>query len=194
MGFLQLRRIAIEMTVEGEMMTARLKETAANVSKHPDSMMTPAQIARRKFKSSLPRKAQNRTVSPMQALGETFTLLDQFRDMVHAEKQKMDAAKTVYAALAYTLPDAAKLAFTLTVPEPGKIGPFCETVLELERKSAAFLGVVFVQVDPDAEKAAYKAVSFVVPFVSGPDAEARLLFAQKEELTKIQKKAEGLRN
>jgi hypothetical protein len=53
--------------------------------------------------------------------------------------------------------------------------------------------VVFVQVDPDSENAAYKAVSFVVPFMSGPDAEARLLYAQKEELTKIQKTAEGLK-
>ena len=130
----------------------------------------------------------------MQALGETFTLLDQFQGMVRAEKQDMDADKTVSAALAYTLPDTARLALTLTVPEPGKIGPFCEKVMGLERKTAAFLGVVFVQVDPDAVNAAYKAVSFVVPFVSGPDAEARLLFAQKEDLSKIQKVTEGLRN
>lgn len=175
------------------MMAARLKEKEATVSKHPDSMMTPAQIARRKFKSMLPRKTQNRTLSPMQALGETFMLLDQFRGMVRAEKQRMDAAKTVYAALAYTLPSATRLALTLSVPEPGKIGPFCETVMGLERKSPLFLGVVFVQVDPDADNPAYKAVSFVVPFTSGPDAEARLLYAQKDELTKIQKVAEGVK-
>ena len=130
----------------------------------------------------------------MQALGETFTLLDDFRGFVRAEKQKVDPAKTIYAALAYALPETARLAFTLTVPEPGKIGPFCETVLGLERKHPAFLGVVFVQVDPDAKSAAYKAVSFVVPFMSGTDAEARLHFAQKEELSKIQRTAEGLRN
>lgn len=129
----------------------------------------------------------------MQALGETFTLLDQFRGMVRAEKQKMDAAKTVYAALAYTLPNAAKLALTITVPEPDKIGPFCETVMGLERKNPTFLGVVFVQVDPDAENTAYKAVSFVMPFMSGLDAEARLVFARKEELTRIQKVAEGVK-
>lgn len=184
------------MNIEGEKMTAtaRLKEKEANVSKHPDSMMTPAQIARRKFKSMLPRKPQNRSLSPMQALGETFTLLDQFRGMVMAEKESKAAAKTVYAALAYSLPDAAKLAFTLTVPEPGKmIGPFCEMVMGLEKKAPVFLGVVFVQVDPDAENTAYKAVSFVVPFMSGPDAEARLVYAQKEELTKIQKVAEGVK-
>jgi hypothetical protein len=176
------------------MVTARPKQKEVTVSKHPDSMMTPAQIARRKFKSMLPRKPQNRSLSPMQALGELFTLLDQFRGMVRAEKQSMDAAQTIYAALAYALPGTAKLALALTVPEPGKkVGPFCEAVMGLERKSPVFLGVVFVQVDPDAENTAYKAVSFVVPFMSGPDAEARLLFAQKEELAKIQKVAEGVK-
>jgi hypothetical protein len=174
-------------------MAARLKEKEAPVSKHPDSMMTPAQIARRKFKSALPRKPQNRTMTPLQAIGETFTLLDQFRGMVMTEKQSKAAAKTVYAALAYSLPDAAKLAYTLTVPEPGKIGAFCDAVMGLERKAPMFLGVVFIQVDPDAENTAYKAVSFVAPFMSGPDAEARLLYAQKEELTKIQKVAEGVK-
>ncbi len=175
------------------MVTARLKEKEAPVRKHPDSLMTPAQIARRKFKSALPRKPQNRIVSAMQALGETFTLLDQFRDMVQAEKPRGDAAKTVYAALAYVLQGTERLAWTLTVPEPEHIGPFCEAVLGLERKRPMFLGVVFVQVDPEAENAAYKAVSFVVPFASGPDAEARLVYAQKEELAKIQKVAEGVR-
>lgn len=172
------------------MMTARPKQKEVTVSKHPDSMMTPAQIARRKFKSMLPRKPQNRTLAPMQALGETFTLLDQFRGMVMAERQSKAAAKTVYAALAYSLPDAAKLAYTLPVPEPGKIGGFCDTVMALERKEPLFLGVVFVQVDPDAENTAYKAVSFVVPFVSGPDATARARYAQETELLKIQKDLE----
>lgn len=172
------------------MVTARLKEKEVTV-KHPDSMMTPAQIARRKFKSMLPRKPQNRTLTPMQALGETFTLLDQFRGMVCDEMQ-MDAGATVYAALAYALPGTAKLAWTLTVPEPGKlVGKFCDTVMGLT--TPEFLGVVFVQVDPNTKKAEYKAVSFVVPFMSGPDAEARLVYAQKQELTKIQKVAEGVK-
>lgn len=173
-------------------MTAlKMKERAVNKL---DDMMTPGQVARRKFKSGLPRKPQNRILAPMHALGECFTLLDQFRDAVVAEKQSKAAAKTIHAALAYSLPDASKLAYTLPVPEPGKIGGFCETVLSLERKSPRFLGVVFVQVDPDAKKTPYKAVSFAVPFMSGPDAEARLQFAQREELTKIQRVLEGLRN
>jgi hypothetical protein len=172
------------------MTAVRLKEKAVN---RLDSMMTPGQVARRKFKSALPRKPQNKELSPMQALGELFTHLDRFRDMVAAEKQDRAAANNVYAALVYSLPDSVKLALTITVPHPGeKIGEFCETVMGLERPS--FLGVVFVQVDPDAGSTAYKAVSFVVPFVSGPDAEARLVYAQRQELTKIQKVLEGIRN
>jgi hypothetical protein len=174
------------------MTTVRLKEKAVN---RLDSMMTPGQVARRKFKSALPRKPQNRLLSPMQALGETFTLLDGFRDTVAAEKQDRAAANNVYAALAFSLPDSAILALTIPVPDPDdKIGEFCETVMGLERKTPLFLGVVFVQVDPDAESTAYKAVSFVVPFVSGPDAEARLVYAQRQELSKVQKVLEGIRN
>lgn len=165
------------------MMTAvKLQERKANPM---DGKMTPAQVARRKFKSTLPRKPQTRVLSPMQALGETFTLLDQFRDLVFAETQRADVARSLYAALVYTIPDTAKLAFTITVPGPGElIGPFCDEVLAL---NASFLGLLFVQVDPDAKSTEQQAVSFVVPFMSGPDAEARLLFAQKEELSKIQK-------
>lgn len=159
------------------------------IREHPDKLMSPAQIARRKFKSALPRKPQNRTVSPMQALGETFTLLDQFRGMVRTETQRMDSDKTVYAAIAYELPGASKLAFTITVPEPGAIGPFCDVVLGLEKKAPSFLGVVFVQVDTDTKNSAYETVSFVVPFMSGPDAEARLVFARKE----VQRVIEGVK-
>ena len=81
------------------------------------------------------------------------------------------------------------------MPEPGKqIGKFCDVVMGLEWKTPTFLGVVFFQVDPDLESTSpYKFASFVVPFVSGPDAEARLLFAQREEASKIRAAVEGLR-
>lgn len=177
---------------------ARLKEKEAPVSRHPDSMMNPAQIARRKFKSSLPRKGQNRHLSAEAALGETFTLLDRFRGIVTAEMRDPEAVKTVYAALAYCLPESkpAMLADTLPVPEPGMkkaFGDFCETALSLDKP--LFLGVVFVQVDPYTTDKNYKAVSFVVPFLGGPDAEARLQYvrlraAQEKVLLKIQKDLE----
>lgn len=149
-----------------------------------DRKMTPAQIARRKFKSLLPRKLQNRALSPMQALGELFTQLDQFRGIVRAEKQKMDADQTVYAALAYCLPesDPGTLAHTLTVPEPSKIGSFCNKVMSLERPR--FLGIVFIQVDPDAGDLQFKATCFATQFLPGPEVVARLKYAQEIELTK----------
>jgi hypothetical protein len=156
-----------------------------------DEKMTPGQVARRRFKSTLPRKTVHRELSPMRALGELFTLLDQFRGYVMAEKQRDDAAKNVYAALAFALPKKANLAFTLSVPEPGgtAIAEFCDEVLKLH---AQFLGVVFVQVDPDAEGPKYRTVSFAVPFMTGPDAAARLMYAQNQELAKIQQTAEAV--
>lgn len=174
------------------MKAAQMKETAPEATRpHPNSLMTPAQIARRKFKSSLPRKIEHRDLPPMQALGTVFTMLDQFREMLQAEKPGIDPARTIYAALAYVTPKSTELADTLTVPEPRKIGPFCEKVLALET-DADFLGLVFVHVDPDTKNPAYHAVSFVVPFMTGPDAEARLLFAQRAELAKIQAVLQGI--
>jgi hypothetical protein len=167
--------------------------TITSGTKRPNRIeekMTAAQRARRRFKSALPRKPQNRILSPLQALGVTFTLLDDFQGHVRAEKQSMDADKTVYAALAYSLGDGMPV-HTATVPGPEKIGPFCEMVLALQ--NPLFLGVVFVQVDPDTNSLMHHTVSFVVPFMSGVDAELRLVHAQKQELTKIQKVLEGLR-
>ncbi len=172
------------------MTTARLGTAKREVSKHPDSMMTPAQVARRKFKSSLPRKIENRRLSAEAALGEAFTLLDRFRGIIVEELRVPEAVKTLYAALVYCLPESkpAMLADTLSVPEPGMkkaFGAFCEQVMSLERPQ--FLGVVFVQIDPHAKNTEYKAVSFVTQFMCGPEAAARLHYAQEKELLKIQK-------
>jgi hypothetical protein len=143
-----------------------------------DRMMTPGQVARRKFKSSLPRKIEARELSPLLALGETFTLLDQFRRFVQAESPKRDAAQNIATVLAYTVPNDTKLASVLVVPESGKrIGPFCDKVMALENPT--FLGVVFDQADPDADDK-YQTVSILVPFSPRPDAAARLRFAELE--------------
>jgi hypothetical protein len=173
------------------MMTAVKSDTVKDASKHPDIKMTPAQVARRKFKSSLPRKLENRRLSPEAALGELFTLLDRFRGFVVGETGNPEAVKTIYAGLAFCLPESqpAMLAESFPVPEPGDqtgaFGAFCESVLSLN--DPQFLGVVFVQVDPDAENTVYKAVSFAVPFLGGPEATARLRYAQDKELLRHQK-------
>jgi hypothetical protein len=156
-----------------------------------DSMMTPAQVARRKFKSSLPRKVENRRLSAMEALGETFKLLDRFSSMVVAETQHKEAARTVSASLAYCLPesDPATLAHTLTVPLPSKIGKFCEKIMSLDWP--LFLGIVFIQTDPYTDQRQHKTTCFVTQFMGGPAAIARLRYAQEIELLKVEKQIES---
>jgi hypothetical protein len=174
------------------MVAARVKESEK--SENPlDKMMTPAQIARRKFKSSLPRKIENRRLSAQAALGELFTLLDRFRSMIETEMHSAEAGETLMAALVYCLPESkpAMLADTLTVPDADNaklFGDFCRSVLALDRP--LFLGVVFLQVDPDAQRSTYRAVSFVTQFMTGPEAEGRLRYAQEKELLKIQRDLE----
>jgi hypothetical protein len=167
------------------MAAARLGTARREVSKHPDTMMTPAQIARRKFKSSLPRKPQDRRLSAMEALGEVFTLFVRLRDLVSEEGLDPD---TVHAGLAYYLPasDPALVGAALPLPDPSRVAEFCREVTALDRPE--FLGVVFIQVDTDPEvNPAYKTVSFCAPFVNGPEEQGRLLVAQKVYLMNVQK-------
>lgn len=172
------------------MVAATLREKAKPVNPL-DGMMTSAQIARRKFKSSLPRKIENRRLSAMEALGETFTLFDRFRTMVAEEGQNPDV--TLHAALAYCQPEAdpAMLATTLLLPGPAKVGKFSGEIVELDRP--LFLGIVFIQLDPDTDNPNYKWVSFCAQFLAGPEADGRLMFAQKMCLAKIAKTAKELK-
>lgn len=156
-----------------------------------DSMMTPAQVARRKFKSTLPRKIENRRLSALEAIGKTATLLDSFRGVVAEHGQNPDV--TLHAALAYCLPesDPAMLGNAVLIPGPSDIAPFCEGVMKLDRP--LFLGVVFIQLDPDTDDPKYKWVSFCAQFMGGPEAESRLMYAQKNVLlTRIQETAKKL--
>jgi len=164
----------------------RVAEMTESKKNPVDDLMTPAQIARRKFKAGLPRKPQDRQVSPMEALAQLFTYVDQFRTEVI--KQGGDPDTAVHAALAYYQPqsDPATLAaVTRPLPVAAKIGKFCDEVTGLDRPT--FLGVVFIHVDGDTKKAAYETVSFCVPFLVGAEATSRLLFAQKLLLSKIGK-------
>ena len=155
-----------------------------------DSTMTPAQVARRKFKSSLPRKIENRRLSAMEALGETFTLVEKFRGMIAEEGVNPD--KTLHVALAYSLPEAGTLAATLLLPGQSGLGKFCNEVVALKRP--LFLGVVFIQVDFDTSNPAHQAVSFCAQFTGGPEAEGRLLFAQKMCLAGLRNLVKGLKH
>lgn len=172
-------------------MMATKIEVSQKAANPLDAKMTPAQVARRKFKSSLPRKVENRRLTAMEALGETLTLFDRFRGVVSEHGQDPD--KTLHAALAFCLPesDRAMLGATLLLPGPSRIGDFCNEVMNLDRP--LFLGVVFIQLDPDTEDPSYKWASFCTQFVSGPEAEGRLLYARKMFLTGIEKMAKKLK-
>jgi hypothetical protein len=143
-----------------------------------DEMMTSAQIARRKFKATLPRKIQNRRLSAMEALSEVFGLFDRLRGLV-AERGL--SADSVQAGLVYCLPesDPGVFAATIPLPEPSKIGAFCEKVMALDQP--LFLGVFFRQEDSDTNNPAQKAVIFTAQFIAGPEAEGRLLAARKQQ-------------
>lgn len=138
-----------------------------------DDKMTAAQIARRKFKSSLPRKLQHRQLKPFAALGETFTLLDAFRGLSPRPNE------TVFCSLAFYRDSSLNLAETLTVPTPEHIAEFCDQVMKMTPEPK-FLGLVFFHIDLDAKKAAQATVSFCVPFMVGPEWAARLHFAQQK--------------
>jgi hypothetical protein len=148
-----------------------------------DATMTPTQVVRRKFKSGLPRTIQNRVLSKMEAMARTMELFDKLRDdMAAAGLKKSD----VEAGLVYSQPETKgrerMLADTVDLPTPEDIGTFVEKVMDLHKPM--FLGVIFIQHDPKAEKEEYQDVAFVWPFMGGPEAEGRLLAARSEQLAK----------
>jgi len=119
----------------------------------------------------------------MEALARTMELLDRLRDGMQAAGLDKN---NVLAGLVYYQPKskgAHLLAQTTMLPEPSAIGAFCDAVMGLE--DPRFLGVIFIQHDPDAEKASQKGVVFVWPFMSGPEADGRLLAARNELLEEL---------
>jgi hypothetical protein len=142
--------------------------------------MTKTQVVRRRFMSALPRKIQNRELSPMEAMARTMELFDRLRnEMEDAGLNKNHA----YAGLVYCQPRTKGkehvLAETIVLPKPEGIADFANKVIALDKP--LFLGVLFHQHDPDAEKAKYKNRVFVWPFMAGPEAEGRLLKARNQQ-------------
>jgi hypothetical protein len=161
------------------MMTAL--RTAARKSANPlDATMTKTQVVRRKFKSALPRTLLNRALSPLEAMAKTMELFDGLRNEMAAAGLKKDDAQ---AALVYYQPETKgkerMLANVVPLPEPGKIESFVKDVVALDKPR--FLGILFLQHDPEADKAEYKDVLFVWPFLNGPDDAARLIAARNQQ-------------
>lgn len=164
------------------MIVVKTKETEKTVNPL-DGMMTRAQVARRKFKSTLPRKIENRRLSALEAIGETFKLFIRFREIL--TEQGVDPDITLNAGLAYCLPesDPAMLGTAVLIPGPSNVGAFCDGITKLDRP--LFLGMVFIQLDPDTDDRKYKWASFCTQFMGGPEAESRLQYAQKMCLAQI---------
>jgi len=153
--------------------------------------MTRAQVARRRFKSGLPRKIESRDLSPMEALARTMGLFDSLR----SEMQRAGLSKDdVKAALVFYQPNTKGrehvIAETRLLPKPEDIPQFCEAVLSLD--SPVFLGVLFQQEDHEARKAGdtrQATVMFGCELTKAHNAEARLLAARNQLLEGGFKKA-----
>ncbi|HUD54360.1 MAG TPA: hypothetical protein VMR02_03980 [Terracidiphilus sp.] len=164
-------------------MTAMRTATARNSANPLDAAMTPTQVVRRKFKSGLPRTPQNRVLTPMEAMGRTMQLLDQ---LINETAEAGLDPSNIKAGLVYHQPNTEKLKHhlsgTILIPENSKeIGKkFVDVVVGLD--NPRFLGVLFLQHDPDAKKAEYEDVLFVWPFLNGPEDAARLLHARQRQL------------
>jgi len=146
-----------------------------------DATMTKAQVVRRKFKSALPRKIQNRQLSKMEAMARTMELFDRFRNMMREADLDAD---DVQAGLVFCQPETpgkeAVTAETFVLPAPEEIGKFVDRVMALDRP--LFLGLMFHQTDHDPDiKPEKQRTLFVWPFMLGPEAEKRLLGARRQQ-------------
>ena len=160
----------------------RTKSVAPLETNNPiEERMTRAQVARRRFKSALPRKPGNVELSWMQALGRTAELFDGLRSEMRVAGVNPDHAQ---AALVYFQPHArdSVLAQVVPLPKPEKMTEFCERVMSLDKP--VFLGVLFLQHDGEAEKAGdtkQANVLFGTAFTTAHDAEARMLAARESQ-------------
>lgn len=148
--------------------------------------MTRAQVARRRFKSGLPRKPGNVELSWMQALARTADLFDGLRNEMRTVGLNPDHAQ---AGLVYFQPHTKGLenilALTVPLPKPETIAEFAEHIMALDRP--VFLGVLFLQHDAEADKAGdtkQANVLFGIPFTTAYDAPARMLAARESQRLK----------
>jgi hypothetical protein len=141
--------------------------------------MTTAQVVRRKFKSALPRRIENRRLSNFEAMARIMDLFGTFREEMKAAG--LDESD-VFAGLVYCQPftkgEEGVLARTVVL-DPEHTENFVKKVMALDQP--LFLGVMFLQLDHGAEKPEKRSTLFVWPFMAGPEAEKRLLAARKQQ-------------
>lgn len=146
-----------------------------------DATMSKAQVVRRKFKSGLPRKIENRRLSHLEAMARTMELFDRFRNTMREAGLEAD---DVQAALVFCQPETPgreEVVFeTSVLPAPQEIGAFVDRVMALDRP--LFLGIMFHQTDRDPDiKPEKRYTLFVWPLMAGPEADKRLLAARRQQ-------------
>ena len=146
-----------------------------------DATMTPTQVSRRRFKSSLPRRIENRLISKLGAIARVFELFDRLgEEMKGAGADRSNAQ----VGLMYTQPNTKGqehvLARTIALDASGAhgFGLFCEAVMALDEP--LFLGALFYQHDPDADSPTQRHILFVAQFMASPEANGRMLAARDE--------------
>ncbi len=147
--------------------------------------MTPAQIARARFKSELPRKAQALNLTKLGAISRTLGLFDRF---IQIAREAGCKTPRINLALAYYVPGDSALARVILFSERRTPG-FVADVMGLS--NPIFLGLSFLQHDPDTERRDLEDVSFGTLFVSDPDEQGRFVAAHKRlalETAGIEKK------
>ncbi len=140
-----------------------------------DSVMTKAQVVRRKFKSALPRIIQNRVLTELEAMARTMELFDKLRGL---QEEGGLSKGDVSAGVVFCQPETPGKelieAQMIHLPSPEKIGEFVEKVMALDKP--LFLGVLFAQIDREAkEQGKPGGTVFVWPFMGGPKAEHALI-------------------
>ena len=154
-------------------------------SKNPlDKTMTPAQVARRRFKSSLPRKQGQRDLAPMEAIGHMMNVFTRFMQEMEGVGLDPQASKRP-SCITNRKPRAKNTCSPNRGPtdQARRRRRILEKILLLDKP--VFLGMLFEQHDRKAEKnadAKQAWVAFGVPFTEAHDAAARLIAARDQLL------------
>jgi hypothetical protein len=143
-----------------------------------DSLMTRAQAVRRKFNAGRPHAIENKTLSPLEAIGRTCQLFDKLRDGMR--EAGLDPGD-VMGGLVLEQPETTgmeNIVRTIWLPTPERLPVFAEKIFSVNKP--VFLGVLFGQRDREAANADKQAVAFIFPFRAGPQAEKSLLAARNK--------------
>lgn len=137
-----------------------------------ESSLTPVARARRRFKAGRPTKTKNVLITPEDALLRASKEYGKLQDLVQEECGDNFDATDTRAGLVYVTPDGKSQTFWM--PLSWKNYPKKPIDLLSELSGSVFLGMVFHQLDRDADKPEAKHTFWVLQFIAGPEAETHL--------------------